>query len=439
MFSPKNLHKLLTYCPGVLAVAALLSPLSACADADPTGGNFTLEEALKGISGTDKLNAVIKTSQGDFRCELFEKDAPVTVANFVGLARGVRPFLDPASDQWIKRSFYDGLTFHRVIPGFMIQGGDIKGDGSGEPGYTIKDEKNGTHKFDHGGVLAMANRGPNTAGSQFFITEDASSALDDGARPGSHYQIFGDCSPVDLVRKIARLPRDDRDKPRTEIKILTVTVQRGEVAATARLKQYLGKVTLAASWAIIAPRTSSGDTWDGTPARNPLVEEEARKPVERIVTRRLFQEMSRGSDPMPWLIKRLPWTGDGFVSGMHAPDVELEFGVEDQVLGRGEKVEDNYAPHWDGKPSAAVDLSPQSVVKVKVIDADVIAKQEIGTCEIIGIPWVDDNGFVVPGSYRCSSQVWALGIRVTPIDVSVPVSYRKSEAARPTAPPPAAP
>ena len=102
----------------------------------------------------------------------------------VGLARGLRPFLDPGTSEWVKRPFYDGLVFHRVIPSFMIQGGDIRGNGSGEPGYTIPDEKNAPHKFDRGGVLAMANRGSNTGGSQFFITEQAQPPLDDGGAAG---------------------------------------------------------------------------------------------------------------------------------------------------------------------------------------------------------------------------------------------------------------
>ena len=433
MYAPTSFHKLLTFCPCALALAALVLPSSARAAGDPAGGKFTIEEALKDLGGSGKLNAVIKTSMGDFRCELFEKDAPGTVANFVGLARGLRPFLDPSSDQWVKRKFYDGLTFHRVIPGFMVQGGDIKGDGSGEPGYTINDEKNGLHKFDHGGVLAMANRGPNTAGSQFFITEDPTSALEDGARPGVHYQIFGSCTPLELVRKIARQPRDDHDKPHAEIKIVTIAVQRGEAPATAQLRQYTSKVTLAVSWALIAPRNSVGYTWDGTTDRNPSLEEAASQPLARAVTMRLFREMSRGNDPTVWLAKALPWTVEGFVAGMSAPDVEVELSLDDHSIGRVEKIEDSYTPHWDGKPSQPVDLSAQSVIKVKVADVDVMAKKEdVGACEIVGPPWVDDHGFIDASSYKCSSQIWALGIRVSPVDSAAPVNYRKTEAARPT-------
>lgn len=209
-----------------LALLATAAPSLAAAP-DPTGGKFGIDEAVKGVAGTGPLTAVIETSMGSFTCELFDKEAPVTVANFVGLARGVRPFLNPSTQEWIKKPFYDGLIFHRVIPSFMIQGGDVKGNGTGEPGYTIPDEKNAPHKFDRGGVLAMANRGPNTGGSQFFITEGPTPALDDGGRTGGHYQIFGQCSPADLVKKIAAVPRDGRDKPFQDVTISKVTIQRG--------------------------------------------------------------------------------------------------------------------------------------------------------------------------------------------------------------------
>ncbi len=222
--------------PGTLLVllAAFTPAVAQAGDpSDPLGGKFTIEEAVKGVTGTGQLTAAIQTSLGEFTCELFEKDAPSTVANFVGLARGLRPYRDPVSGQWVKKPFYDGLTFHRVIPTFMIQGGDIKGNGTGEPGYTILDEKNEPHRFDSGGMLAMANRGPNTAGSQFFITEGPTQMLDDGARPGAHYQIFGKCSPIDLVQKISGQPRDGRDKPLQDLKILKVTVSRRDLKAAA--------------------------------------------------------------------------------------------------------------------------------------------------------------------------------------------------------------
>jgi len=220
-----------------MKIAQLIAPLALAlvglpgaahaADPDPVAGKFSLADATKGLTGTGKLTAKIETTLGTFVCELFEQDAPLTVANFVGLARGLRPFLDPKTGQWQKRPFYDGLTFHRVIPSFMIQGGDIKGNGTGEPGYTITDEKNAPHKFDKGGIMAMANRGPNTAGSQFFITEAPQPPLDDGGMAGGHYQIFGQCPEhVDLVKKISRVPRTPMDRPMTDINIVKVTIER---------------------------------------------------------------------------------------------------------------------------------------------------------------------------------------------------------------------
>lgn len=230
---------------GACVLGALLvsAPCGAAAP-DPAGGKFTIEEAVKGVAGSGPLTAVIETSMGSFTCELFEKDAPNTVANFVGLARGLRPFLNPKTQDWVKKPFYEGLTFHRVIPSFMIQGGDINGNGTGEPGYTIPDEKNAPHKFDRGGVMAMANRGPNTGGSQFFITEGPTPALDDGGRTGGHYQIFGQCEPVDLVKKISGVPRDGRDKPFQEVTIKKVTINRGgnEPAAVDKTGKAGGKV-----------------------------------------------------------------------------------------------------------------------------------------------------------------------------------------------------
>src|SRR6185369_1828178 len=130
----------------------LALPGLASAQTDPLAGKFELSSATTGLAGSGKLTAVIETSMGTFHCELFEQDAPNTVANFVGLARGLRPFRDPVTGKWEKKPFYDGLIFHRVIPGFMVQGGVYSGKGSGSIGYEILDEKNGSHRFDRGGM-----------------------------------------------------------------------------------------------------------------------------------------------------------------------------------------------------------------------------------------------------------------------------------------------
>jgi len=190
---------------------------------DPTGGNFTLEEATKGLSGKGQLMATIETSMGSFKCELYDKQSPRTVANFAGLARGVRPWKDPKTGEWVKKPFYDGLTFHRVIPEFMIQGGDPLGNGTGNPGYKFDDETQNGLRFDKPGLLAMANAGPNTNGSQFFITE-----RDSIPNLNGHYNIFGQCEPVELVKKIARVQRDPADRPLQPVVMKKVTISRGK-------------------------------------------------------------------------------------------------------------------------------------------------------------------------------------------------------------------
>jgi peptidyl-prolyl cis-trans isomerase A (cyclophilin A) len=216
-----------------LAAAALLLAAgsaraqSVCGE-DPEKGDFTLEEATKGLKGPKDgvLTAKIETTMGTFTCELYDKKSPVTVANFVGLATGTRPWCDETSKAWQKKKpFYDGLIFHRVIPEFMIQGGDPLGVGRGGPGYKFKNEDDPSLTFDKGGVLAMANAGRDTNGSQFFITEVPKPYLNHG------YTIFGQCEPADLVAKIARVERSQPgDKPVKDVKMTKVTVTRGKAA-----------------------------------------------------------------------------------------------------------------------------------------------------------------------------------------------------------------
>jgi len=193
------------------------SPAAPAKTGDPLEGKFTLADATKDIPGTGALIATLDTSEGELKCKLFEDKAPVTVANFVGLATGARTWQDPKGG-WVNRPAYDGTTFHRVIKGFMIQGGDAKGNGSGEPGYVIPDEKWSGGKHDRAGLLCMANRGPNTNGAQFFITDAAAAHLD------VSYTIFGECSPVDTIHKIASV------KVRGEAPETTVTIKSVKVA-----------------------------------------------------------------------------------------------------------------------------------------------------------------------------------------------------------------
>jgi peptidyl-prolyl cis-trans isomerase A (cyclophilin A) len=195
------------------------APTAAVAPDDPLAGNFTLADATKGIAGQGALSATIETDLGKLECKLLEDKAPITVANFVGLARGIRPWKD-ADGKWVKKPAYDGTIFHRIIKGFMIQGGDAKGNGTGEPGYVIPDEIwNGAH-HDRAGLLCMANRGPNTNGAQFFITDAGAPHLD------RSYTIFGECAPVDLVHKLASVEVMG-ERPKTPPKIKSVKIHRG--------------------------------------------------------------------------------------------------------------------------------------------------------------------------------------------------------------------
>jgi peptidyl-prolyl cis-trans isomerase A (cyclophilin A) len=165
--------------------------------------------------------AVMDTSMGRITCRLFDKQAPQTVANFIGLAQGTKDWTDPATREKVHaKPLYTGTVFHRVIPGFMIQGGDPLGSGLGDPGYYVPDEISSDLTFDVPGRLAMANSGPNTDGSQFFVTEAEQPHLD------GHYTIFGQCDPasVDVVKAIARVERDPGDKPLTPVVLKQITI-----------------------------------------------------------------------------------------------------------------------------------------------------------------------------------------------------------------------
>ena len=184
---------------------------------DPLKGKWTLADATKGLTGGKQLTASIETSMGTLECKLFSDKAPLTVANFVGLARGNRPWKTPEG-KWEKKPAYDGTIFHRIIKGFMIQGGDPKKNGQGEPGYVIPDEVWEDANHDRPGQLCMANRGPNTNGAQFFITDEAALNLDGG------YTIFGECGPVDKIHELAAVPTERGDKPKTQVDIKTVKI-----------------------------------------------------------------------------------------------------------------------------------------------------------------------------------------------------------------------
>ncbi|HYX92974.1 MAG TPA: peptidylprolyl isomerase [Myxococcaceae bacterium] len=183
--------------------------------ASKAGGTHWMKAAREGKD----LYATFKTSQGDIVVHLFSKDAPKTVENFVGLATGEKEWIHPATGEKSKKPLYDGVIFHRVIPNFMIQGGDPLGQGTGGPGYKFEDEFQSGRRFDKPGILAMANAGPNTNGSQFFITVAPTPHLN------NRHTIFGEVvQGYDVAAKISEVPRDRRDKPNEPVVIKTVQI-----------------------------------------------------------------------------------------------------------------------------------------------------------------------------------------------------------------------
>jgi peptidyl-prolyl cis-trans isomerase A (cyclophilin A) len=205
----------------VLLVAALPSAL------------FSQQMAAPGAAPT----AIIHTSAGNLTCHLFPKVAPIGVANFIGLAKGTKDWTDPRTHQRKHGvPLYDGTIFHRVIPEFMIQGGDPLGNGQGDPGYAFKNEVSPAGKFDRPGRLAYANAGPGTNGSQFFITEQALLGQQ-GDMLNGNYTIFGQCddASVALVKEIARMGRDpSNDLPFKPVKIIHISIEGPNGAGNAK-------------------------------------------------------------------------------------------------------------------------------------------------------------------------------------------------------------
>jgi peptidyl-prolyl cis-trans isomerase A (cyclophilin A) len=169
--------------------------------------------------------ATLHTNHGDIVIDLLPDHAPKTVANFVGLAEGTKEYRDPETGQATKGRFYDGLIFHRVIDGFMIQGGDPLGTGTGGPGYTFADEFHPDLVFNKPYLLAMANAGPGTNGSQFFITVGPTPHLN------RRHTIFGEVADADsraVVDQIAKAPTDGQDRPREDVAITSIDIERGD-------------------------------------------------------------------------------------------------------------------------------------------------------------------------------------------------------------------
>ena len=165
--------------------------------------------------------AQFATSEGSFTVRLFDQEVPKTVENFVGLAEGTKEWTDPRTNKKVTAPYYDGVIFHRVINGFMIQSGDPLGQGIGGPGYKFKDEFHPTLRHDKAGILSMANSGPNTNGGQFFITLGPTLHLND------RHSVFGEVvEGMDVVSKIGSAPTGRQDRPVKDIAIQTITIER---------------------------------------------------------------------------------------------------------------------------------------------------------------------------------------------------------------------
>ena len=168
-----------------------------------------------------EVYAQFNTTEGSFTVRLYEQEAPRTVENFVGLAEGSKEWTDPRTNQKVKRPYYDGVIFHRVIDNFMIQGGDPLGQGIGGPGYNFPDEFHPKLRHSKAGILSMANRGPNTNGGQFFITLGPTPHLDD------RHSVFGEVvDGMDVVRRIGSTATGDRDRPIKDIAIQSIKIER---------------------------------------------------------------------------------------------------------------------------------------------------------------------------------------------------------------------
>ena len=161
------------------------------------------------------------TSEGPFTVRLYDQEAPRTVENFVGRAEGTKEWMDPRTNEKVQKPYYDNVIFHRVIKGFMIQGGDPLGQGIGGPGFTFADEFHPKARHSKAGVLSMANRGPNTNGGQFFITLGPTPHLDD------RHSVFGEVvEGMDVIQKIGTTATNERDRPLTDIAIQSIKIER---------------------------------------------------------------------------------------------------------------------------------------------------------------------------------------------------------------------
>ncbi len=214
------------------AIAAELTPPEPVPSEEPAASDGPvrpplpddLAEYTADLDGDGPLLATLETNMGAIRCRLFEERAPRTVANFVGLARGLKPWVHPSSREVMEEPLYDGTIFHRVIPDFMIQGGDPEGTGRGGPGYRFDNEIAEGLRHDQPGTLSMANAGPDTNGSQFFITETPQPRLD------GDYTVFGRCENLDVIKAIARVPKveEGSSQPAEDVLLERVVIERAD-------------------------------------------------------------------------------------------------------------------------------------------------------------------------------------------------------------------
>lgn len=242
-------------CLGCVAAWAQTAPAPKAAPAKKPAAATTAKPATPAPVSTGPT-AIIDTTAGKLTCHLFPDKAPIGVANFVGLADGTKDWTSPVSHA--KKHgvpLYDGTIFHRVIPNFMIQGGDPAGTGEGDPGYQFKNETSPDLKFDRPGRMAYANAGPDTNGSQFFITELPYPSLN------GNYTIFGQCDAptIELVKQIARMGRDPRnDRPFRPVKINHISVSKGPApAAKPAVAKPAAPATKKPAAATTAPKTTN--------------------------------------------------------------------------------------------------------------------------------------------------------------------------------------
>ncbi len=189
---------------------------------DPAGGEFSLEQAVADMPIDGELVAEIRTDLGTLLCDLHADRAPKTVANFIGLARGIRPWWNPKAGSWVEgESLYDNMPIFRVVPGEFVQTGDILGDGTGWVGYHLDDEiHESLRRHDQAGQLVVASRGPDENGGQFLITDGPNPELDGG------FPIFGQCQPTDVVERLSRVPQAEANRPITPLMVHRVIIRR---------------------------------------------------------------------------------------------------------------------------------------------------------------------------------------------------------------------